>query len=241
MRKVLITAPARQEPKIFREYRESISNLIVPDGFRVDTFFVINDCPELIPCLYPSDHYIVLDTGEPYSKTHNDHIWSEQNIINMETLRNKTIEYALVNGYDYWFSIDTDLVLHPMTLIALLEADKDIISELFWSVSQDKYRWCNAWLFDQASGMLREWETPGVYPCGMTGACTLVKRNVLEAGVNYTRIPNIRNALRGEDRHFSVRAAVLGFELWIDTYYPPVHLYTESEYQKYMAQKQNNS
>ena len=33
---------------------------------------------------------------------------------------------------------------------------------------------------------------------GMTGACTLVKRKVFEAGVDYTPIPNIRKALRGE-------------------------------------------
>lgn len=241
MQKVLITAPARQEPKIFREYRKSIADLIVPDGYQVDTYFVVNDCPELLPCLYQDDHFDVLDTGAAYSKTHNDHIWSEQNIINMETLRNKTIQYALDHNYDYWFSVDTDLVLHPMTLTALLDADKDIISELFFTVSQDRYRWCNAWMYDQYSQNPPEWETPGVYPCGMTGACTLAKRKVLEAGVNYSRIPNIRNALRGEDRWFSIRAAVLGFECWIDTHYPPDHLYTETEYQKYLARKQNGT
>lgn len=239
MQKVLITAPARQEPKIFREYRNGIANLIVPDGYQVDTFFVVNNCPELIPCLYPSDHYIVCDTGEAYSKTHNDHLWTASNMTAMEMLRNKTIEYALDMGYDYWWSIDTDLALHPMTLTALLEADKDIISELFFSVSKDRYRWCNAWMFDQYSQNPPEWETPGVYQCGMTGACTLVKRKVLEAGVNYTRVPNILNAFHGEDRWFSIRAACHGFELWIDTHYPPDHLYTETEYQKYMAKKQN--
>ena len=71
----------------------------------------------------------------------------------------------------------------------------------------------------------------------MTGACTLVKRKVLEAGVNYSHIPNIRDALFGEDRHFCVRAAVHGFELWVDTHVPATHLYTETEYQKYMNTK----
>jgi GT2 family glycosyltransferase len=155
----------------------------------------------------------------------------------METLRNMTIRHALDHGYDYWFSVDTDLVLHPDTLRYLLEADKDIVSEIFWSTSKDIHYWCNAWMYDQGSGMPDEWHNPGLYQVGMTGACTLVKRHVLESGVDYTHIPNIQRALYGEDRHFCVRAAVHGFELWVDTHCPAIHLYTETEYQKYMNRK----
>lgn len=237
MKKILITAPARQELKVFHEYQQSVDNLVVPDGFTLDRFYVINDCPELIPALHTDAHYRVFNTGEAYAKTHNDHIWSDSNMRTMETLRNLTIQYALDNGYDYWFSVDTDLVLHPLTLKTLIEADKDIISEIFWSTSQDVNTWCNAWMCDQGSGMPAEWRNPGLYQCGMTGACTLVKRHVLEAGVSYLHIPNIQRALFGEDRHFCVRAAVHGFELWVDTHYPATHLYTENEYQKYMRTK----
>ena len=69
----------------------------------------------------------------------------------------------------------------------------------------------------------------------MTGACTLVTRKVFEAGVDYTQIPNIRKALRGEDRHFCVRAACAGFEMWVDTHCPATHLYTREIYENYMA------
>ena len=241
MIRVLVTAPARQEPKIFHEYREGIANLILPDDVTVDTFYVINDCPELIPELYPQDKYIIHNTGEFFQRIHNDHIWTMSNMERMETLRNLTIQYALDNGYDYWFSIDTDVVLHPLTLKTLLEADKDIVSEIFWSTSKDIHTWCNAWMYDQGSGMLPEWHTPGLYQCGMTGACTLVKRKVLTAGVNYSHIPNIQKALFGEDRHFCVRAAVHGFELWVDTHHPARHLYTEAEYIRYMNDKQNGT
>ena len=237
MPSVLITAPARQEPKVFHEYREAIANLVIPDGFTVGTFYVINNCPELIPELYPQDKYITHDTGEYFQRIHNDHIWTQSNMETMETLRNLTIQHALDNNYDYWFSIDTDVVLHPLTLKTLIEADKDIVSEIFWSTSKDIHTWCNAWMCDQGSGMLHEWRNPGLYQCGMTGACTLVKRKVLTAGVNYSHIPNIQRALFGEDRHFCVRAAVHGFELWVDTHYPANHLYTETEYQKFMQNK----
>ena len=71
----------------------------------------------------------------------------------------------------------------------------------------------------------------------MTGALTLVKRGVFEAGVGYAPIPNIRRALVGEDRHFSVRAACAGFRMYLDTHCPATHLYTEEEYQKFKARE----
>ena len=71
----------------------------------------------------------------------------------------------------------------------------------------------------------------------MTGALTLVKRKVFEAGVDYTPIPNISQALRGEDRHFCVRAACAGFELWVDSHCPARHLYTRKLFEQYMAEK----
>lgn len=225
--KVLIAAPLRQEIKIFREYQAGLDRLIVPEGVTVDRYFVVNDCPEVIPEIRGAD-YDVLDTGDRFQKADNDHLWTQENLEKMPALRNMTVRRALECGYDYLFSVDTDIVLHPETLLRLLEADKDIISELFWTNG-----WCNAWMYDQSSGMKSEWVRPGLYQVGMTGACTLIKREVLFEGVDFTPIPNIRKALWGEDRWFCIRAAVLGFEMWIDTHCPPWHLYSEKEYQNF--------
>ena len=54
-------------------------------------------------------------------------------------------------------------------------------------------------------------------------------------GKSNARIPNIHSALRGEDRHFCVRAACAGFEMWIDSHCPATHLYTRQLYEEYMA------
>ena len=91
--------------------------------------------------------------------------------------------------------------------------------------------------WEKRRGMPEEWKKPGLYRCGMTGALTLVKRKVFEAGVSYEKIPNIHTALRGEDRHFCVRAACAGFELWIDSHCPANHLYTRQLYDQYMAER----
>jgi len=237
MKRILITAPARQKPEIFDEYRQSVADLIVPDGYEVDTFYVINDCNELIPHMTASDRWIVCDVHDSYVKTHDDHLWTRKNMENVAKLRNLTIRYALMHGYDYWFSTDTDLILHPMTLTQLLADDKDIVSEIFWSTSPNGVNWCNAWMYDQSTGQPQQWKTPGLYQCGMTGALTLVKHRVLEAGVDYTPIPNILNALYGEDRHFCVRAACAGFDMYIDSFYPATHLFTDADFEDYLKSK----
>lgn len=224
--RVLIAAPLRQDPKIFRLYQDALDRLILPDGVTVDRFFVVNDCPEVIPEI--RGEYVVVDTHDQYQKTHNDHIWTDRNLRKMHDLRQITCQQALKGGYDYLFSVDTDLILRPETLQTLLETGKDIVSELFWTKG-----WCNAWQCDQSTGMNPAWRVPGLYQVGMTGACILISRKVLEAGADYAPIPNIHKALWGEDRHFSIRAACLGFELWTDSHCPPAHLYTEQAYQDY--------
>ena len=234
MKKILITAPLRQDIDIFEEYQKGLDALEVPEGYEISRFFVVNDCKEIIPYIRNAE-YISADTGEIYQKTGNDHLWTLDLMAKMSGLRNRTITEMLLGGFDYWLSIDTDIVVDPRTLKALIEADKDIVSEIFWTQAPNGRYWCNAWMYDQCAGMAEEWRKPGLYRVGMTGALTLVKRKVFEAGVDYTQIPNIKTALRGEDRHFCVRAACAGFEMWIDTHYPAEHLYTRQVYEEFMA------
>ena len=232
--RVLLTAPLKQERKIFEAFQNSIDALDVPEGVTLDRFFVVNDCEKIKPHIRNAE-YVTINTGDLYQKTVNDHVWTAENLNKMPQLRNATIQQALVGGYDYWWSVDTDLVLHPQTLRALLSADKDIVSEVFWTQAANGRWWCNAWMFDQCDpgGHLDEWRLPGLYQVGMTGACTLVKTAVLKNGVNFDAIPNIRKALWGEDRWFCIRAVCAGYEMWLDTHYPAEHLFTEAVYQKW--------
>lgn len=74
---------------------------------------------------------------------------------------------------------------------------------------------------------LQQLKRPGTYKVGGLGACTLISRRALDIGVSFKEIYNL--GLIGEDRHFCVRAAALGLELYADTHYPPFHIYRESE------------
>ena len=226
--KILIAAPLRQDPKIFNEYQRALDELIIPDGFTVDRFYVVNDCPEVIPHIRNAA-YITHDTGDIYRKTEDDHIWTGENLWKMGDLRNMTLQYALAKGYDYWFSVDTDEILNPHTLEYLLAANRDIVAEITWAKDPKGRPWCNAWMYDMndTDGRYEIWTKPGLYKVGMVGGVVLVKRKVYAAGVGYARIPNIRKLLVGEDRFFCVRAACAGFEIWLDTNVPAIHLFTE--------------
>ena len=228
MRKVLIAAPLRQDPKIFREYQKGLDGLIIPDDVQVDRFFVVNDCWEVIPEIRDAEY---VEVNHDSIMLYRDHFWTKELVSDMSVYRNMTIQKALEGGYDYLLSVDTDLVLEPHTLQVLLEADKDCVAGLFWTNG-----WSNAWMYDQCTVNDKpEWHEPGLYQVGGTGALFLIKRKVLEAGVDYTPISNLRQAVFGEDRHFCIRAVCNGFEIWADTHCEPVHLYDEGLYQQYMA------
>lgn len=143
------------------------------------------------------------------------------------------------------FLVDSDLVLHPKTLRQLVAANMPIIAEVYWT------RWNpglppqpNAWDLDfytfivdkQGDEPGAKYRVPGLYKVGGTGACILIRRDVLEAGIRYEPIDNVSWS-QWEDRAFCVRAAVHGFGIWLDTHYPATHLYRESEYEAYMRGK----
>lgn len=227
MKKVLIAAPLRQKPEIFEEYQKGLDNLIIPEDVLVDRFFVVNDCEEVIPYIRNAD-YIVNDS-ENVTIYHN-HLWTHDLVNKMGDMRNQTIQRALEGGYDYLLSVDTDLVLEQHTLQVLMNTGKDIVAGLFWTNG-----WSNAWMYDQAAGYDPQWAEPGLYRVGGTGALILISRKVMEAGVDYSNIPCLRKAVFGEDRHFCIRAACHGFEIWADSHCLPVHLYTDKAYSAYMA------
>ena len=132
MKRILITAPLRQDVDIFLAYQDALDALEIPEGFEVSRFYVVNDCDEVIPLIRDAE-YIRTETGETYEKTANDHLWTSDLMLKMSELRNRTIQKMLLGGYDYWLSADTDIVMEPQTLTTLIDADKDIVSEIFWT------------------------------------------------------------------------------------------------------------
>ena len=240
MKKILLAAPLHQKVRYFLEFQKSLDSLLIPQGYSLDRFYVVNDCPEIIPYIREGA-YIEMDGLGRQSVPH---IWGASLIEKMIKLRNAYIQYAKELNYDYVFVVDTDLVLKPETLQVLLDTGHDIVSEGFWTKFPDdeKSIWYNGsqtilWEFDENNttvNAIKHHMKPGLYPIGMTGACMLVSKAVLDAGVDYSDIPYLFEQSRSEDKNFCIRALVHGFQPYMDTHCPPVHLYDDKEYQKYM-------
>lgn len=158
------------------------------------------------------------------------------------------MQYTLENDYSHVFLIDSDLILHPFTLKQLLMAKVDIVSEIFWTEwNPGQNKLPQVWMTGQykfvsgAEGPIVDQEmyskesqkflnmlqTPGLYEVGGLGACTLISRRAIASGVRFAKINNVD--YWGEDRHFCIRASVLGFKLYVDTHLPAFHIYRESE------------
>ena len=236
MKKILLCAPLKRDPKIFDAYQDALDELVVPEGFQMDRFYIVNDCPEVIQHIRNAA-YITYDSA-PDEYQEQEHVWPGGTVWKMMQMRNMTIQMMLAGGYDYWFSVDTDEILNRHTLEYLLAANKDIVGEIMWTDGPDG-PWCNCWMYDDGDTDKRwnDWIPPGLYQVGGIGGLLLVKRRVFEAGVGYARIPNIRKAVRGEDKHFCLRAACAGFDMFIDTHVPAIHLFGEREYKDYMNMK----
>ena len=71
MKKILITAPLQQEIKIFEEYQKGLDNLIIPEGYAAERFFVVNNCDEIIPHIRNAKHII----------------WNHQNVYEKKYVR----------------------------------------------------------------------------------------------------------------------------------------------------------
>ena len=97
MKKILITAPLRQDVDIFEAYQEGLDRLEVPEGFTVDRYFLVNDCKEVISHIHDAE-FDITETGENYEKTHNDHLWSLELMLKMGEMRNRTIRKAMEAG-----------------------------------------------------------------------------------------------------------------------------------------------
>lgn len=167
-----------------------------------------------------------------YRRLARRHRWDGAAIERMTRIRNLAIREFLDAPARALFLVDADLCLHPDTLEHLHRLGLPVVSEVFWTRWRPASEFLpNVWDYHQygfagPQSILRL-RRPGQYRVGGLGACTLVQREALERGLSFEPVEGVR--FWGEDRHFCIRAACLGYALWADTVHPPYHLYLESQ------------
>lgn len=249
--KVLIGSPIRQDFEILNEFFKSLMELekenLILDYFFVDDNDDVNSSTLLRDFAKGLSDKVIIDEGKRsgnYECTEEKHQWKEELISQVAEYKNNIINYSIKENYDYLFLVDSDLVINPKTIKHLISCDKEIISEIFWTKwSKDSIELPQVWLYDQyglipkkrgeglgeveaarrRNGFLEKLKKPGVYEVGGLGACTLISREALVKGVNFSDIHNL--SFWGEDRHFCIRAVALGISLFVDTTYPAYHIY----------------
>jgi hypothetical protein len=253
VKRVLIASPIRQKPAILTEFLACLQALDRTGLILTFIFIDDHDSPSsaLQQFAAANPGVTVLpgtEQSQAYRCNEQTHYWQEDIVWKVAKYKDYFIQLACEEQYDYLFLVDSDLALHPKTITHLVSLGKDLVSEVYWTQwEKELIPLPQVWLggqyrlHEQGDGNpLTEEETgkrqrefihklhcPGTYRVGGLGACTLLSKKALAAGVSFCRIDNLD--LVGEDRHFCVRAAVLGLELYADTYYPPYHMYRESE------------
>jgi glycosyltransferase involved in cell wall biosynthesis len=254
---VLVGSPIRQNPAILREFLSSLDRLpctnYVLDYYFVDDNIDADSQRQLQEFSQThAGHCTIILAEEECKKlvfncTEHTHEWKDELIWKVARFKDGIINFAKENNYDYLFFIDSDIVLHPMTIEQLISANKPIISNVFWTCWQpDAVLLPQVWMQDQYAffekkgneqltpeqehelfvQFVHKIRHPGTYEVGGLGACTLISKEAINKGISFKKIKNI--SLWGEDRHFCVRAAALDIGMYVDTHYPSYHIYRES-------------
>lgn len=166
-----------------------------------------------------------------------DHKWTGEALNRITRLRNHGVEVFLAGSSGAMFTVDSDVVLHPQTVAHLAGCDKPVVFEVFWSKWPGSDAWLpqvwdyHPWGFKSADRILRL-KQRGLYDVHGGGACTLIRREVFNAGARYDPIKALTKTVWGEDRWFCIRAECAWFDLWADTEYPPFHVYEKGMYEE---------
>nr|WP_238177706.1 glycosyltransferase [Paenibacillus contaminans] len=254
--RILTASPVRQKPEILTLFLESLTRLD-SGGHHVDFLFVDDNENEASRTLLEAFQAKNIGAAvirsetedkQAYQRDEVTHYWNDALVDKVADMKDRILEFALDRQYDAVFLIDSDLLIHPNTLVRLADEEKDIVSNIFWTRWQkDALELPQVWLMDEysfyrksrqaplsdeeandrAHAFLDQMRVPGVYEVGGLGACTWISRDVMEKGVRFRRLPNV--SFWGEDRHFCIRAAALGFRMHVDTRFPAYHIYRESD------------
>lgn len=247
MSKILFGTPVRVKNTVLKEFLQGLED-IEKGNNEVSYYFVDDNVDSLSSDLLQSfakRNDTIIKKGTELFQTNDNydgHNWKFETLAKVTVYKNTIIQYCIDNNYDYLFLIDSDIVLDKRSLLQLLSDDVEIVSNVFWNQWKEngtltpqcfwmpdiyiqESSWNTMRPFSESHKMkmdvVEQMKTPGLYSVDGTGACTLIKREALEKGVNFTEIPNVK--LLGEDRPFCIRAGALGYTLYMDTHYPAYH------------------
>ncbi|MEM3154080.1 MAG: hypothetical protein QW165_00750 [Candidatus Woesearchaeota archaeon] len=185
---------------------------------KADVLFVVNNGESAYSTLIKSKGFNAVEDPKPAS-TRIERIVNGRNYIR---------DYALKNNYDFLLFLDSDVLVHPRALEALLATKFDVVAGVYLNVFQlDGKPVIAPVLFkDLGNGQCQLYTYDGaakqqVLEIGAAGlGCTLISRKVLEE-VSFRTFNN--SATGGEDMAFFVDARAKGFKTVANTFVKCLH------------------
>jgi hypothetical protein len=238
--KILLGSVVQQNPDILEAFLQSASHLS-QEGYILDYFFIdpwqTDQTKQLLAQFQGKQGRRCLIANETNVPTQpGSWIWK------LADFKDRMIAKAREEGYEFLFMVDSDIVVHPKTIEQLIQADKDIISNIFWTdcgngpipqvwLYHPDLQYEPSHLKDQSNAehercrqeFFEQLKIPGIYEVGGLGACTLFSKNALHKGISFQKLHNV--SFYGEDRHFCIRAEALGIPLYVDTHLPGCHIF----------------
>lgn len=245
MIRVLVGAPVRQDIAVLEAHLKTITAQRVP-GVELE-YLYINDAEEDLKFAtvelleaYGIRHINAYERGRDahYAVGDRTHHWTVGAFQHLAFEKQRILNEAYKGNYDAVWLVDTDLVVGPGTLRSLWECDKEIVSAVFWTQwDSEPPALPQVWVrhpygFEGAGWkeheFLRALARHELVRVRGLGACTLIRRSALEAGVGFhpllEDLPQ-GGMWQGEDRHFCIRAERLHVPMWADAWPVVEHLY----------------
>jgi GT2 family glycosyltransferase len=141
----------------------------------------------------------------------------------VDQVRNNICEWVL-NGYDYLFSVDSDIAFPKDTLKKLLAHDVDMVSGIYRQRKPEKQileiygRVDNGSMFNiDFKDLKNKTSIQEIVACGF--GCVLVKKHVFQK-INYPqfeyKMANVNDILVSEDVDFCMKATATGSKIYVD-------------------------
>lgn len=230
--RIFVGASIRCEQELFDAYCRSLRALHTPEATELSFAFVADCALE-----WPDDALVLPAPTRPadalYAVDEVTHRWQVGTFDHLARCKQLLLDHARLNGFDYVFLVDSDLLLEPTTLLSLYAARVDVISAVFytaWQPGEPPLPQC--WLahpYDLAGLGMR----PQDYMARLDrheivrvlggGACTLLRTSTLPKLRYHPRLALPAEGMwQGEDRTLAVLAQQHRIKQYADAW-PRVH------------------
>jgi len=245
--KILVASVTRNGPEVLGPHFKSLHSQVLPKEVELDFFYLLDpDTPiesgQLLEELGVAwGKCEAKESGEEYEVSESTHHWNKPTFYWLAKQKQKLLDKAKEEKYDYVFFVDSDLVLGPDCIASLFHVQEKVVSAVFWTKwtkgapalpqvwMEHPYEFQGRGL--EAHEHLQKAAERQVWKVGGLGACTLIAKEVFDKLAWYPILPNLpeEGMWQGEDRSFCIRATRNHVPLIADAWPDIFHIYRPSD------------